>query len=136
MVDGSLVERLEAIGSPVTHHGGAVLFDQGQPGEGVYVVKSGTTRLTLLNTEGTPMWSRVARPGAILGLPSTLSRGTYSLRATAVGDVELVFVPTLRLEELIRQDTSVGTALLRVVSEELSDLRRKLSLLKVQIPKR
>jgi hypothetical protein len=41
-----------------------------------------------------------------------------------------------KLEELMRQDTTIGTALLKVVSEELVDLRRKLSLLRPQIPSR
>ena len=36
----------------------------------------------------------------------------------------------------MRQDTAVGTALLKVVSEALVDLRRKLSLLTLQIPNR
>ncbi len=137
MVDSSMVmERLEAAGKPVTQPSGAVLFDQGQPGEGAYVLKSGNTRLSLLNDEGVPVWSRMVKPGSILGLPATLGHTPYSLRATAVGQVELVFVSEPKLEELIRQDTTVGTALLRVVSEELVDLRRKLSLLKLQIPKR
>lgn len=137
MVDGSLVvERLEAVGQPVTRPSGAVLFDQGQPGEGAYVLKSGNTRLSLWDNEGVPLWSRIVKPGAILGLPSTLGHTSYSLRATAVEPVELVFVPQPKLEELMRQDTTVGTALLRIVSEELIDLRRKLSLLKVRVPHR
>jgi hypothetical protein len=36
----------------------------------------------------------------------------------------------------MRQDATIGTALLKVVSEELVDLRRELSLLKLQIPNR
>jgi CRP-like cAMP-binding protein len=137
MMDGSLVvDRLEAVGEPVKHASGAVVFDQGQPGEGAYVLKSGSTRLSLLDYNGTPVWSRVVKPGSILGLPSTLGHTPYSLRATAVGQVELVFVSQPKLEELMRQDTTVGTALLKVVSEELVDLRRKLSLLKLQIPNR
>jgi CRP/FNR family transcriptional regulator, cyclic AMP receptor protein len=137
MVDSNLVvERLEAVGRPVSHRDGAVLFDQGQPGEGAYVLKSGSTRLSLLDNAGTPVWSRVVKSGSILGLPSTLGHTSYSLRATAVGQVEVVFVSQPKLEELMRQDTTVGTALLKVVSEELVDLRRKLSLLKLQIPNR
>jgi CRP-like cAMP-binding protein len=89
-----------------------------------------------LDNEGIPVWSRMMKPGSILGLPSTLGHTPYSLRATTVGPVELVFVPQPKLEELMRQDTIVGTALLKVVSEELVDLRRKLSLLKLQIPHR
>jgi CRP-like cAMP-binding protein len=68
--------------------------------------------------------------------PSTLGHTPYSLRATAVGHVELVFVSQLKLEELVRQDTMVSTALLRVVGEELVDLRRKLSLLNLQVRSR
>ena len=137
MVDGRLVvERLEAVGEPLTHASGAMLFDQGQPGEGAYVLKSGMMRLSLLNDEGTPVWSRTMKPGSILGLPSTLGHTPYSLRATAVGQVELVFVSQRKLEELVRRDTMLGIALLRVISEEQVDLRRKLSLLNLQIPTR
>ncbi|MBZ5630511.1 MAG: Crp/Fnr family transcriptional regulator [Acidobacteriia bacterium] len=137
MVDGnSVVKRLEAVGEAVTHGHEAVLFDQGQPSVGAYVLKSGNTRLSLLDYEGTPIWSRTVEPGAILGLPSTLGHTPYSLRATTVGQVELVFVAKPKLEELMRQDTVFCTALLKVVSEELVDFRRKLSLLRPQIPQR
>ena len=136
MVDGLVVRRLEAVGELITHATGAVLFDQGQPGVGAYVLKSGSTRLSLLNNQGTPVWSRIVKQGSILGLPSTLGHTPYSLRATTVGPVELVFVRQPKLEELMRQDTAIGNALLKVVSEELVDLRRKLSLLRPQIPSR
>ena len=135
MVDGRLVvERLEAVGEPLTHASGAMLFDQGQPGDGAYVLKSGMMRLSLLDREGTPVWSRTMKPGSILGLPSTLGHTPHSLRATAVGQAELVFVSQRKLEELIRRDTMLGIAVMRVVSEEQVDLRRKLSLLNLQIP--
>jgi len=137
MVDGKfVVDRLEAVGEPEARANGAILFDQGQPGKGVYALVSGTVRLSLLDNEGRPVWTRMTNPGAILGLPSTLGHTPYSLRATAVGHVELVFVSQLKLEELVRQDTAIGTALLQVVGEELVDLRRKLSLLNLQIPRR
>jgi CRP-like cAMP-binding protein len=136
MADSNVVvERLEAVGKPETHAGGEVLFEQGEPGKGIYVLKAGLTRLSLLDDKGCAVWSRTAKPGSILGLPSTLGHTPYSLRATAVGQVELVFVSQLKLEELVRHDTMVGTALLTVVGKELVDLRHKLSLLNLQVPK-
>jgi len=132
----AVVERLEAVGEPATYASGAILFDQGQPGKGAYVLVSGAVCLSLLDNEGSPVWTRMMKPGSILGLPSTFGHTPYSLRATAAGHVELVFVSQLKLEELVRQDTMVGTALLQVVGEELVDLRRKLSLLNLQIRSR
>ena len=64
MVDGSLVvDRLEAVGEPVKHASGAVLFDQGQPGVGAYVLESGSTRMSRLDNEGVPVWSADGETG-------------------------------------------------------------------------
>lgn len=134
MEESSLAMKLEALGMPLAQPKGAVLFDQGQPGTGAYILKSGAACLALLNHQGAPVWSRVVRPGAILGLPSTIGDTPYSLRATALESVELVFIPKRQVMEVMRQDPTLGTALLRILSDELVDLRRKLSLLRLQSP--
>jgi len=134
MEENALAERLEALGVLVAQPKGAVLFDQGQPGTGAYILKSGAACLSLLNHQGTPVWSRVVKPGAILGLPSTIGDAAYSLRAIAVESVELVFIPKQQVLDVMRQDPTLGTALLRILSDELVDLRRKLSLMRLQAP--
>lgn len=126
-VDENLLGRLELLGTAVVAPSGAILFDQGQPGAGVYVLKSGSASLCLLNSEGATVWSRIVGVGAILGLPSTIGGTPYSLRATVIESVEVVFIPKERLIEVMHQDPALASALLKILSDELIDLRRKLS---------
>ncbi len=124
-----LRKRMEADGLRLSKPSGAVVFDQGQPGKGAYLLKSGSMLLSLFDYSGAVVWSRMAKPGEILGLPASLGNSPYSLRATAVEPVELIFVPKSKIREFVRQDTAMSAAVLKTLSEQLVDLRRNLSLL-------
>jgi len=65
-----------------------VLFRRGGKASGMFVVLSGKVSLDLGVDS---VLGRIYGPGALVGLPSTLTRNNYSMTATVTEDAELVF---------------------------------------------
>jgi CRP-like cAMP-binding protein len=106
----SLLAALEAHAEPVVAAAGEILFRPGEPGEGIYLVRSGSIALAALRgKECLPVATRL--PGAIVGLGAVLN-GTHTLTGHAAEPARLGFVaapavlrllacyPRLRLEAL------------------------------------
>src|SRR5580698_1186673 len=64
---------LDEISSPATYPRGAVLFIEGQDPRGVYILCNGRVKLFGASAAGRAVIFRIAEPGEIIGLPSTLS---------------------------------------------------------------
>lgn len=125
-----LRDRLTEIGVAREFGAGETVFDQGQTAGGAYVVLSGRACLTLLDPADQPIWSRILGAGSILGLPSSVSGQPYSLRATTLEPTRAVFVSRDSVNQLMRQDPVLAAEILRVLSDELIDLRKKMSMLR------
>lgn len=131
-----LVNRLLEIGDAQEKPAGAIIFEQGQNPDGAYVVLGGRTCLTLLDAASQPIWSKIVGTGAVLGLPSSVSGQPYSLRATTLEPVQLSFVARDKVTSLMRKDPVTAAEILRVLSDELIDLRKKMSTLRSTAPSR
>jgi CRP-like cAMP-binding protein len=67
--------------------------------------------------------SRVLGPGNVIGLPATFSGEPYSLTAEAAKDCRLDFIPRARLLNLFRHNPQVGYQIVRILSEEIFEMR-------------
>ena len=113
---------LDSMASPVTQPKNSLLFTQGDPPVGVYVIRKGAIRLTVKAGESEVLM-RVAHPGSVLGLPGVLSNKPYSLTARAVQACELGFVQADRLIQLVRENPTLGLQVLQLLSEEVRAAR-------------
>ena len=71
---------------------GAVLFVEGQPPRGVYIVCSGRVKLSTTSRDGKTLILRIAQPGEILGLHATVAGKAYELTAETLQSSQLDFV--------------------------------------------
>jgi CRP-like cAMP-binding protein len=124
-----LAERLRPLGETTKLPKGSFIFGQGDPAKGVFVVSDGRACISLSGQNGVPVWSKIVGPGTILGLPSTVSGQPYTLTAVALEKVDAAFVSRQTLCELMARDPELSNQVVRVLSEELGDLRRRISLL-------
>jgi CRP-like cAMP-binding protein len=86
-------------------------------------------RLSLVNDEGKPLWSRMVGRGAILGLASAIGNEPQVFRAVAIEPTEMAFIERDRLAKLVRENPAIGTEIVAFLSAELTDVRRKWSML-------
>lgn len=107
----------------MTERKGAVLFRRGEPAFGIFLLRQGSISLRLESGEGNSILERTVTPDSIVGLPSTLSGGRYSLTAVTLEESELAFVNRQTLTELIKADPQIGLELMRALGEEILQMR-------------
>ena len=113
----------------------AVLFQRGEKAFGMFLVFSGRVRLNAGIDEAL---ARCYGPGALIGLPATLSKRTYSMTATVMEDAELGFLPPPVLDSLIRDNPDLCQELVTILSErmvQIQQLQRELLHKEREVPR-
>jgi CRP/FNR family transcriptional regulator, cyclic AMP receptor protein len=102
---------------------GALLFVEGQPSRGVYVLCSGRVKLSATSGDARVIITRIVRPGEVLGLCAALSGGPYEVTAETLEPCQVNFV---KREEFLRFLAAHGGASLRVAQQLGSNYRAAL----------
>ncbi len=113
---------LQSIGTPRTVPPKTVLFRKGDSPKGVFVVLNGKVALTA--GDHSSALTRIAGRRSLLGLPSTVGNKRYSLTAQALTDVEVCLVHPKEFRSLLTSNPMIGMAIVRILSKEVSALRR------------
>lgn len=129
--ESSDVTLLNASNLNSVHGRGAVLFAEGEPVRGAYILRSGRASVSISSSEGRVVMLRMAQPGDVLGLNSVLQNGSYDTTVKALEPCRTDFIPRAQLLELMDQSESGARAILKILSRELTELtnRAKLVLL-------
>ena len=101
---------------------GAILFRRGEDVSGVFLIRSGRVSLAL-DCEIPLYPARILGPGAIAGLPATVSGNPYSLTAKVVDDAELAFVPRDAVLVCLQNNPPLCFQVMDLLSGEISDIR-------------
>ena len=83
------------------HPRATVLFREGQIPKGVYLLRSGSIKLTTSSRRGKILILRVARAGELLGLNSVLGRRAHDATAEALEDCRAEFISCAEFLELL-----------------------------------
>jgi CRP-like cAMP-binding protein len=97
-----------------------ILFPRGDKAAGMFVVLSG--RVTLDNGVDSAC-SRFCGPGALVGLPSTLTLHDYSMSATVTEDAELRFLTPERLHSLLRGHPELCGLLMAILKDRIESCK-------------
>jgi CRP/FNR family transcriptional regulator, cyclic AMP receptor protein len=111
------LERLNQITAASTQPKGALLFVEGQPPRGVYILCSGRVKMSTSSADGKTLIVRMCEPGEVLGLPSTVTDKPYELTAEVIEPSQVNFIPRADFLDFLRQH---GEAALRV-AQQLSE---------------
>jgi CRP/FNR family cyclic AMP-dependent transcriptional regulator len=118
----TLAERVET----VIFAAGTVLFNRGDPGDSLYVVRSGAVELFFKNDTGERIVLDTVTPGHFFGEISLLDGGARTASAVATQDVEAVVVDREDLAELIRLQPGAAMELLSATGRRLRETNEKL----------
>jgi CRP-like cAMP-binding protein len=99
---------------------GAPIFDPGEPAEALYIVLSGSVRIS---EEPEREVARLG-PGDFFGELSLLLRTNHSKRAEALEDSELMVVPKQSFEALLADETGLAQAIRAAMEERLRSVER------------
>lgn len=106
------------------YRAGEILFEEGQVGKAVFIIKTGQVELTRNSASG-PRSLGMLGPGQMFGEMALLEQMQRTASATIVEDGEIYLLYTATLETLMRQNPHIGVKLLRNMAIMLSALLRK-----------
>jgi uncharacterized membrane protein len=109
---------------------GETLFQSGEPGEAMYVVKSGEVELYIKDTTGQKIVLTIAGPGEVFGELALLDRGARTATAVVLTDTELL---ELDRDDLLLLFQKTPAAALRLLAAMGHMTRQADDLLKTRV---
>jgi len=89
----STLQALQAIKSTATYPKGAMLFVEGQESRGAFILCKGKAKLYTSSSDGRTIILRIAQPGEVLGLTSTIGNKAYEATAEVLEPSQINFLP-------------------------------------------
>ena len=97
----------------------AVLFAEGRPVRGIYILCDGRAKLSIGSESGKRLTLRIAGPGEVLGLGAVLSNTPYEVTAEVLDDSQVVFVRRRDLVKFLREHKAVCLQIVNMLSQDL-----------------
>ena len=105
------------------HYGrGSVLFAEGQPSSGIYVLCEGKAKVSITSSEGKTLVLGIAQPGELLGLNATLTGQPHLATVQTLERCDLEFVSREDLLKLLDRDKRSYLSVAQCLSSELVGL--------------
>ena len=114
--------EIENAGLSTIHPDGTLLFLEGQPARGLYLVLGGTAKVSISSAQGKVLIIRVVRAGDLLGINSTVTGLPYEATAETLKRCRTVFIPRNQFNALHSQDERVKEIVLRALNRYVSAL--------------
>src|SRR5215204_7605048 len=105
---------------------GEVVFHQGDPGDGFYLIRSGTVDAVVTETGGAQVVTRLAAP-AHFGEGALLTDEPRSSTVKAITPLVVWKLPRQRFETLLRDHPSIALQIAAELSTRLSEATRELA---------
>jgi len=102
-----------------------VVFHEGEPGNGIYVVESGAVRISALVAGGERRVLARVGPGDFFGEMAVLDEEPRSASATVEGNTTVRFIPRSALLELIERSPRLAVSLVREFSLRMRDFNQQ-----------
>lgn len=107
---------------PRTYSAGQIVFSEGDPCSGLYVVASGHVRIFKTSANGREQVLSIDGPGSSVAELPVFDGGNYPASVAAVDDATLLFVSKQDFQELCLAHPQVSLKVLRVVGSRLRRL--------------
>jgi NTE family protein len=126
VADPELIQALDARAAPVPCESDHVLFRQGDPSVGLYILHEGAATVSMISPDGQSLFAVQALSGSLLGLPGLVSGQPYSLSATAGRGSRVSFVSRDEFIALMQADPHLSLKILQVLAAEVRSARKAL----------
>lgn len=112
---------LNAIAEQRAYAPGTVVFNEGAPGDGMYVVGEGEVEITASLDGGPHRTVSRLRAGEIFGEMAFVEGKPRSATARVLGPTRLIFLPSKELHGILEEHPRLATGILRLISRRLRD---------------
>lgn len=98
---------------------GTVLFDEGQTINGVYCIKDGVCKVSKISENGRNQIISLIDKGNLLGERNLLSNEASNLKAVALEDLEVCFIPKDEIIADLKKNPNFSMSILRKMADDL-----------------
>jgi len=113
------LKDFDAIKSIVVYPRRTVLFAEGRPVRGIYILCDGRAKLSICAENGKRLTLRIAGPGEVLGLGAVMSNTPYEVTAEVLDDSQVVFVRRKELMKFLREHHTICMQVVYMLSQDL-----------------
>jgi CRP/FNR family transcriptional regulator, cyclic AMP receptor protein len=113
--NAALAEKIDLL----RYSSGQTVFNYGDPGHALYIVRSGEVEIYVKNDQGEKIVLETSQPGDIFGEVALLDGGPRTAWVSALGEVELLRLDRAHFEAYLRQCTPAALNLLSVAARRL-----------------
>ncbi len=113
------LKSFDEIKSLIRYPRSTVLFAEGRPVRGIYILCDGRAKLSICSDAGKRLTLRIAGPGEVLGLGAVLSNTPYEITAELLDNSQVVFVRRKDLLKFLRDHREVCMEVVRMLSQDL-----------------
>lgn len=124
--DPELIRDLEKRSKPMSLDCDRILFRQGDPPSGIFILKTGTAVITMKSGKKIVMQVQ-AEGGSLLGLPAVLGDVPYTLTADVLEGSEVAFLPKDDFTHLMQSDPLLSFKVLQLLATQVRFARKALS---------
>ncbi|HEV8038782.1 MAG TPA: cyclic nucleotide-binding domain-containing protein [Bryobacteraceae bacterium] len=111
----ALAERIDLL----RYAAGETIFNFGDPGNALYIIRSGEVEIFLRNDEGEKIILETSQPGDVFGEVAMLDNGPRTAWVAAVSEVEVLRLDRAHFVDYIRQYPPAALNLLSVAARRL-----------------
>jgi CRP/FNR family cyclic AMP-dependent transcriptional regulator len=111
----ALAEKIDLL----RYSAGQTVFNYGDPGHALYIVRSGEVEIFVKNDQGEKIVLETSQPGDIFGEIALLDGGSRTAWVITIGEVELLRLDREHFEAYVRQYTPAALNLLSVAARRL-----------------
>jgi CRP/FNR family transcriptional regulator len=102
-----------------TESRGTILFSEGRPSKGIYILCEGRAKLTICSETGKRLMLRIAGPGEVLGLGATMAGTPYEVSAELLDSSQVVHIKRKELLRFLRDHREVCMMVVNMLSQDL-----------------
>jgi CRP-like cAMP-binding protein len=121
--DRKLIQSLKGRSKPVDFSSDSILFRQGDPPVGVYILLQGEASLVMKSETGKVLISLQVPAGSVLGLPGLIANEPYTFSAEAAPGADVRFIAQNDFEEVLQSEATLYPKILRILAAEVRSVR-------------
>lgn len=107
------------------HPRGKVLFAEGEPAQGIFILRTGRATVSISSSEGRVVILQIAQSGDVLGLNSVLRNACYNTTIKTIEPCRTEFIPRTALVNLMERNQQATRAISQILSREIADLTER-----------
>jgi signal transduction histidine kinase len=119
------LKKLREAARELSFSSGQQIFKEGDPGDGLYIVKTGEVQISAIMSNGERQVFSQVLPGDVFGEMAVLDNQPRSAGALAEGDTTVFYIPREELVNMLKESPTLSMTLVQEISGRLREFNRQ-----------